>query len=479
MESEDDSPKTLQILLVSDTGEEAGPPLDLPTTTTVTQLGLICNALLKNEEPTPFLFFANEEEIKDSLEKTLNLKTIDTENVVEIVYQPQAVFRVRPVTRCTSSMPGHAEAVVSLSFSSDGLHLASGSGDKTLRLWDLNTETPHFTCSGHTQPVLCISWAPDSSKIASSCQAGQIRVWNPDTGKQIGRPLIGHRKYIKCLSWEPYHENSDCRRIASAGADNDVRIWDVILSQCQMVLSGHSKAVTNVRWGGVGLMYTASQDRTIKVWRTSTGTLCRTLTGHGHWVNCLALSTDYVLRTGPFHPVTDKGKIHKRDSASKEELKVSALERFQTVCPDGVESFVSCSDDRTLYLWKSDRTKCITRMTGHQNVINEVKYSPDCKIIASASFDKSVRLWKAHDGGFICALRGHVQAVYQVAWSADSRLLVSGSKDSTIKIWSVQTKKLAQDLPGHADEVFAVDWAPDGSRVASGGKDKVIKMWAY
>lgn len=110
-----------------------------------------------------------------------------------------------------------------------------------------------------------------------------------------------------------------------------------------------------------------------------------------------------------------------------------ALERYQKVCPDGIESLVSCSDDFTLYLWKSDQAKCLQRMTGHQNVVNDVKYSPDVKLIASASFDKSVRLWRANDGGFICTFRGHVQAVYTLAWSADSRLIVSGSKDSTLK----------------------------------------------
>lgn len=109
-----------------------------------------------------------------------------------------------------------------------------------------------------------------------------------------------------------------------------------------------------------------------------------------------------------------------------------ALKRFQKVCPDGIESLVSCSDDFTLYLWRSDQSKCLARMTGHQNVVNDVKYSPDVKYIASASFDKSVRLWLAN-GTFVCTFRGHVQAVYSVAWSADSRLLVSGSKDSTLK----------------------------------------------
>ena len=72
-------------------------------------------------------------------------------------------------------------------------------------------------------------------------------------------------------------------------------------------------------------------------------------------------------------------------------------------------------------------------MTGHQQLINDVKFSPDSRLIASASFDKSIKIWDGKTGVFITTLRGHVQAVYQIAWSADSRLLVSGSADSTLK----------------------------------------------
>lgn len=118
---------------------------------------------------------------------------------------------------------------------------------------------------------------------------------------------------------------------------------------------------------------------------------------------------------------------------SEEVLQDMALQRYKKVCPDDIESLVSCSDDFTLYLWVANQNKCIQRMTGHQNVVNDVKYSPDVKLIASASFDKSVRLWRAKDGQFLNTFRGHVQAVYTLAWSADSRLLLSGSKDSTLK----------------------------------------------
>lgn len=185
--------------------------------------------------------------------------------------------------------------------------------------------------------------------------------------------MVGHKMWVTSLSWEPYHQNPECRRLVSASKDSDLRIWDTKLSRTLLVLAGHTKSVTCVKWGGRGLIYSASQDRTIKVWRAEDvsfftfysklgsysllflniilflfqGVLCRTLEGHGHWVNTLALNVDYVLRVGPFCIVPDK---------NKEEItpQAYALKEYENV---GEEKLVSGSDDFTLFLWKPEKEK--------------------------------------------------------------------------------------------------------------------------
>jgi len=418
----------------SSTGETLQQPVEVPLDVTTQQLHTLLNKLLSNDEPMTFSFFIDGEQIAADLVQHLSEFKVSVESTITVVYQPQAVFHVRPVTRCTASMPGHTENVLSVAFSPDGKELCTGSGDTTVRFWDLNTQLPKETAKGHTNWVMCIAFSPDGRYVASGGMEGAVCVWDPETAALRGK-CLGHKKSVMGIAWEPAHLAWPSRRFASGGHDGSVRVWDADTRRAVMTLSGHTKPVSSVKWGGEGLIFSGGRDGAIRVWDAQDGKCVRTLQGHGHWVNTLALSSDYVLRTGPFD---HRGERPEGD----EEAKAAAKKRYQEATGGQPERLVSGSDDFTLFLWEPFKsTKPVTRMTGHQQLVNQVAFSPNGMWIASASFDKSVKLWNGMTGKFVTSLRGHVGPVYQVAWSADSRQLVSGSKDSTLKVGEMRAAR--------------------------------------
>ena len=89
-------------------GELCGPPLDLPLDITSEQLQVLLNQLLSQDEDgqLPYTFFVQDSEVTGSVGDAVDQNNLSTEQVVEIVYRPQAVFKVRAVTRCAASLPG-------------------------------------------------------------------------------------------------------------------------------------------------------------------------------------------------------------------------------------------------------------------------------------------------------------------------------------------------------------------------------------
>ncbi|ODV95925.1 hypothetical protein PACTADRAFT_2231 [Pachysolen tannophilus NRRL Y-2460] len=483
-----DVPNVLIKFVASDTGESVGGSIRVPGTVTEQQLEELMNQLNGDaDDPVPYSFALKKDDADETLVDIIdNLYTSilkpgikTTEDFMTLVYTPKAVFKVKPITRSSATISGHGSTILSAQFAPNtSSKMVTGAGDSTARIWDCDTQTIKHTLSGHTNWVLCVNWSPEGDVIATGSMDNTIRLWDGEKGTPIGGALKGHSKWVSSLAWEPRHlvTSGNKPRLCSASKDGSLKIWDTARCTPIFTMSGHSSAVSCVKWSGSGTIYSASHDKTIKMWDSQTGKCIETLKAHAHWVNHLSLSTDHVLRMGAYDYKSEK-------PTSEEDGKLRATKNFEKIAKVNgkiVERMVTASDDFTMYLWEPLKSsKPICRMTGHQKLVNHVSFSPDGRYIVSASFDNSIKLWDGKDGKFISTFRGHVAPVYQTSWSSDCRYLVSCSKDTTLKVWDVKTKKLAVDLPGHSDEVYAVDWSVDGKRVASGGKDKQVRIWMH
>jgi WD40 repeat protein len=144
--------------------------------------------------------------------------------------------------------------------------------------------------------------------------------------------------------------------------------------------------------------------------------------------------------------------------------------------PDGT-MLASASADKMLKLWDTSTKKEIKTLIGHTNSVNGVSFSPDGIILASAGADNTVKLWNISTGKTIKTLTGHTSEVNRVSFSRHGTMLVSASADNTVKLWNISTGKTIKTLTGHTSEVWGVSFSRDGTMLASTSTDKTVKLW--
>jgi hypothetical protein len=117
-------------------------------------------------------------------------------------------------------------------------------------------------------------------------------------------------------------------------------------------------------------------------------------------------------------------------------------------------------------------------IVGHADLIYDVAFSPDGKLLATGGYDRLIKLWDAASGAEMRVLKDHSDAIYALAFSPDGRLLASAAADRAVKLWDVATGKRLYTLGEATDWLYALTFSPDGSHVAAGGVDKSIRVWA-
>ncbi|MFN6539367.1 MAG: ribosome assembly protein 4, partial [Nostoc sp. EkiNYC01] len=160
-----------------------------------------------------------------------------------------------------NTLEGHSSRVWGVVFSPDGKTLASGSDDKTIKLWDVSTGKAIKTLTGHSSAVISVVFSPDGKTLASGSSDNTIKLWDVSTGKAI-KTLTGHSSAVISVVFSP-----DGKTLASGSSDKTIKLWDVNTGKAIKTLTGHSSAVISVVFSPDGkTLASGSSDNTIKLW---------------------------------------------------------------------------------------------------------------------------------------------------------------------------------------------------------------------
>ncbi len=410
-----------------------------------------------------------------------------------------------PCFRLTATWTGHTGPVRALAFSSDGQWAASGSADKTARLWHVKTGDTRAVLTGHKAEVTSVAFHPTGTLIASSSADGAVRLWDTKQANAAPDQVVDLQAgAVHQIAFSP-----DGRWLAAACERGAFLVaWPN--ADDRRALKGHRGAVRCVRFNSTGkTLATGASDKTIRYWDVATGD--ETNAWHMNYpIHSLAFvpQTSIAIWADPMTygfgqikpqvAATEYGGLH-QDAVSQ-------------VCMFGAGQFLTASLDGSLKAWTWFPPRELAVASGNYGAAWCMSVVPNDDAVAAGYQDGKVRLWQIVEPphrvllgaqhavafgrrknelllgesiyDFTKGSNAPVQRmapgiVRAMAHHPRENLIALGRTPGTLEIWDLAQRAPIASWAGHDAAITTLVGHPDGKVFVSGDADGWVKSWDW
>lgn len=312
-------------------------------------------------------------------------------------------------------------------------------------------ETYTGVALAHETGLTAAAFSPDASRVATAGGDGIVRVWDVAAAKVI-LELKGHEGAVLGVAYSP-----DGGKIASSAEDKTARVFDAATGRELAVMKGHAQPIMDVSFSpDGGRIVTAGGDLTMRVWDVATGKELLQIWGPENVIYEASFSADgTAIVAGTYERVLRI--FNAADGIQKRATTLPDWGGAAAFSPDG-KKIVTGNYDDTAYVWDVEGGKELLALKGHESTVVDAQFSPDGTRIVTASEDRTARLWDAATGAEIAVLKDDAFKVASAMFSADGKKIVTASGPYA-RVWS---KAEAVAMPKEAVGVWMSDFSmPD------------------
>jgi WD40 repeat protein len=413
----------------------------------------------------------------------------------------QLAYTVKSQSLETIIQKGHELAVISVAVSADSNFVATGSKDKSIKLWELRTGREVKSLLGHEMSVTALDFSADGKLLLSGSNDKTIKLWDIRSGKQIFS--INTNEFVNDVALDPAMNFFVAAGERDNGYPDSATVYNFKTQKIITRLPVNTKVSISISPDGKHIGF-GEDNRMVNVYSISTWKNEHNFSYEEGWCGGCSTLICFSPDNKFAYMASHNGPVKKYDLATNKLLKVyeEKPENLSglAISPDGKK--LARSTEENAVIWDAlsgDSIKAVRAEEGGK--FHQIAFTRDSKKLIITSDNNTAFTWSIeqkrkdkeltgflnqrdkgglnYDANFYweSAIAKYVRLKNSLLITSDGKTLIKGKFGTKVKRWDISSGKAVMEYVGHSKAVLCYELSKDGKKLLTGGGDGKIMLW--